>query len=131
MTKAAINMTPTGQVNLPVRCPAGTDNCTGVVSVWVWYRVPHTHSRHDQAVAGDRGPSYRHKRRRRRVGRKTFNVEAGADRRLAMTVGANARNRACRQGKLRVDVIVRHKVAGEWVLTTRKLTLRPQRCPAP
>ena len=124
-------MTPAGRVNLPVACPAAaSDNCHGVVSLWLWYRVPHTHRRahHDKPVAGDRSPAYRHKRRRRRVGRKEFNVLAGKTERVPMNLGRNARNRACRQGKLTVDVIVRHRAGAEWELTTSKLVLRPQRC---
>ena len=110
-----------------------SDGCEGVVSLWVWTRVPHAHNHLDHAhkpVAGDRSPAYRHKRRRRRVGRKEFNVLAGKTQRVPMNVGRNARNLACRQGKLRVDVIVRRKVGNEWKLTTTKLVLRPQRCRA-
>ena len=133
VTKPAINMTPTGRVNLPVTCPGGYTNCEGVVGLWVWYRQPHVHNHADHAhkpTAGEGSPAYRHKRRRRRVARKTFNVLAGKSTRVPMNVGRNARQRACRQGKLRVDVIVRRKVGSEWKLTTSKLVLRPQRCPA-
>jgi hypothetical protein len=124
-------MTPTGRINLPVECPDGAvQNCQGVVSLWLWVRIPHAHDHHDHAHKADRGPAYRHKRRRRRVGRKEFNVLAGASRRVPMNVGRNARDRACRQGKLRVDVVVRRRVGGEWKRTTTKLVLRPQRCRA-
>ena len=128
VTKGTINMTPTGRVNLPVTCPSGDASCQGVLSVWVWYRAPHGES--SKPTAGDREPSYRHKRRRRRVGRKQFNVLAGRSQRLPMALGRSTRDRACDQGKLRVDVIVRRKVGTEWKLTTTKLVLRPQRCPA-
>ena len=133
ITKETVAMTPTGRINLPVACPdAATDGCDGVVSLWVWYHVPHTHTlaHHDKATAGDRSPAYRHKRRRRRVGRKEFNVLAGKTQRVAMNLGGNARKRACREGKLRVDVIVRRRVGNKWKLTTTKLVLRPQRCRA-
>ena len=45
-----------------------------------------------------------------------------------MNVGRNARKRACRQGRLTVDVIVRHRAGDEWELSTSKLVLRPRRC---
>ena len=134
VTKNAINMTPTGRINLPVECPdAATDGCQGVVSLWLWYVVPHTDTqanRSHKPAAGDRAPAYRHKRRRRRVGRKVFNVLAGRSQRLPINLGPNARSRACRDGKLRIDVIVRRMVGGEWKRTTTKLSLRPQRCRA-
>jgi hypothetical protein len=100
-----------------------------VLSVWVWYRLPHG-ERTNKDAAGDGSTYYRHKRRRRRVGRKEFNVLAGSRERVPMNVGRNARKQACRQGKLRVDVIVRRKVGSEWKLTTTKIVLRPQRCRA-
>jgi hypothetical protein len=128
----AVNMTPTGRINLPVACPeSASDNCQGVVSLWVWTVVPHAHDHRDHAhkpVAGERGPAYRHKRRRSRVGRKEFNVLAGKTQRVPMNVGRNARDRACRQGRLPVTVIVRHRVGDEWKLSSERLVLEPQRC---
>ena len=126
VTLDAINMTPRGQVNLPIACPANAGDCSGVVSLWAWFRVPHT--QRDKPAAHEGRTSYRHKRRRRRVGRKVFDVTAGSRERVPMTVGSDARQRACHQGQLRVQVIVRRWVAGEWVVTTTPLVLKAGRC---
>ena len=135
VTMEAINMTPTGRINLPVACPARSANgCAGVVSLWAWFLVPHPagtaahSSRSHKPAAGDREPSYRHKRRRRRVGRKEFNVTAGKTQRMPMTLSARARQRACQTGRLPVSVIVRHKVGDEWRLSRDRVVLKTRRC---
>ena len=123
VTMGAMNMTPTGRITCP--WPArtqlgrlrGRPQPLGLVP-----RPAHARPLRSNPQAGRRRPRsrYRHKRRRRRVGRKEFDVLSGQTRACADDVGRDARDRACRQGRLPVDVIVRRWVGGEWRLTSNR-----------
>ena len=133
ITMGAVNMTPTGRINLPVACPArcvrrlpGASSASGSGPACRTHTTTLT-TRTSRSPATARRPTAT-SAAAAASGARSSTSSPARPQRVPMNVGRNARNRACRQGKLTVDVIVRHRVGDEWELATSKLVLRPQRC---